>query len=196
LPDRQERHANAAVGIGIRLGEPLGERLHFRAALFEGDARFETSKGHEHACPAVAKAVAKIGIAGSGQFSEHGSWGPQIECQAGHGTAELLGRYADDGEGITVHVDGGAHDSGIGVEARLPQRVADDDDRVAAWSVIPFAAGEEAAERRLDAQHIEEFAGDQLGPDALGAHAFADVHRPGCVTVMPSRSLVRSRRSR
>src|ERR1039458_9522187 len=83
LPDRQERHANAAVGIGIRLGEPLGERLHFRAALFEGDARFETNKGHEHACHAVAKAVAKIEIAGSGQFSEHGSWGPQIECQAG-----------------------------------------------------------------------------------------------------------------
>jgi hypothetical protein len=58
----------------------------------------------------------------------HGDGRPEIEYQAGHGTAKFGGRNADDGEFVLVDAQGRSDDLRIGAEAAPPQAIADDDD--------------------------------------------------------------------
>jgi hypothetical protein len=64
-----------------------------------------------------------------------------------------------------------------------------------ARSIAVFGGKKDAAQLRLDAEDIEEVAGDQFAPHAFGVVflAYAEGHWP--VTAMPSSSLRRSRKS-
>src|SRR5580704_8301496 len=62
---------------------------------------------------------------------------------------------------------------------RTPIAVADDCDREAAGGVAVFGGKKHAANLRLDAQHGEEVAGDQLAPYALGMICDSDAEGHG-----------------
>ena len=87
---------------------------------------------------------------------------------------EMRRQHADDFERVAVERDRAADDRRIGAEAPPPQRIAEQDDAVAADGFLLGA--EIAAERRRHADHAEERRRDLERAHALGLAA----RRSGC----------------
>jgi hypothetical protein len=83
------------------------------------------------------------------------------------GRVEVLRRYAEDGEGMTVYQHRLAHHIMRCGEARPPVVVAQDRNRVGVLRRVVLR-GEQAANRGLQSQQLEVIAGDHLGVLVLG----------------------------
>ena len=81
------------------------------------------------------------------------------------GKEERPRHHADDFELPRAQRDGAAEDVRVAAERRLPERVAEDHDTVAA--LVGLFVPESAADQRLRAEHVEQIAGDRDRFDGL-----------------------------
>src|SRR5205085_1335132 len=96
---------------------------------------------------------------------------------------EMYGGHAHDSERGSVEIEGATQRARIGREPAAPERLADDDDGVAAGHAVVVRC-EKAPNRRLDAERLEVIpghdgavydfggrAGEADGDQALGNHS-------------------------
>ena len=107
---------------------------------------------------------------------------------------EALGCDPDHGEAVAVHQQLAADDAGLAREARAPERVAQHEHRVAPRCHV-VARGNQAAESRPHAEHLEVVPRHDQAARELGVTAAVEAHLDAAEAARPSKSRWWSRRS-
>jgi hypothetical protein len=139
---RDQAHTVAGVGVGVALGERSGDARHLFLGGGAADSRTQ---------PADRDILVAVAARGERQRR------PQIELAAvvpDDRVLEAGGQHADDRVRLAVEDDGPAEHVGVGLEASLPEGVADDGDPVDTFAL--FLCGEGPAEGRAHAQDLEQ----------------------------------------
>ena len=147
-PSKSLRSRCAARDLRGQDGQ-LGPRLAHR------DARFETANDGDRVAPAVG-------------FLAEGKGKIQIDVAAGsedRGEIERRRQHADHGDRLIVDNERAADKSGVGAEAPRPEAVAQQH----SLGPVPFAflGIEQAAELRLDPEHLKEIPGNRHAAEPL-----------------------------
>src|SRR5271165_6672967 len=87
---------------------------------------------------------------------------PKLRVEDEVDAAEVGRGDADDGVRMAGERDGLAQDTGIGIETRFPNAVAEDNDRR-----VLFVVAESAAQRGSELRNVEEIRGGGLAPETL-----------------------------
>ena len=150
----QRHHLRRLVGavVGILRGQPLRDRLHFRAGAIEGDAIFQPGDDAE-----------KVSAPGRIRRVD-GNRLPELRRSSR--VIEVARHHPKDGHRRAVDGDGPADDGRVAVEAALPERVTDHDDVVAPGPVL--SRREAASQGRTHAQQIEQIPRNGRALDPLG----------------------------
>ena len=160
--EREHAHAVVAVRVRIVTREPRGEHRHFRLRVLERRAGPQVADDRE-----VSQVAARRHL----RIERDG--GPDFGAL---GEGESRRHHADDDVRLAVDDDRTPHDRAVGIEAPLPQRVAQDHDVVPPERFI--VPNERAAEGRLRAQRFEEAARDLEAGNPLRLAAVDEVRIP------------------
>ncbi len=167
---RQDReHARAAVDV-----RPLGRELAVQARREDVQRPLRRLDAHPvaQAREHQKAAIAPVGRIRADQVARRRQREPQPRAQAAQRAAELGRRHTDHRQRLTLYDDRRTERIGAAAEVRPPQLVADHD-HVLRPPGIRFVRREEAADRRLHAQHAEVVGRDDL---AHAARAPAVAH--------------------
>src|SRR5262247_236703 len=141
--------------------------------LFQRPARFQTS---HHRQPPTGSGGETIVIASDERFGadrqRHIERPPDLQSE------EARGRDPDDFKRTVVQRDLAANDVRVSAVLALPEAMTDDHARRAA-SALVVRQGEDAAQRRPDAQHVEKISAHPEGPSGSYLAALREVE-PVC----------------
>ena len=163
LPEGPEAQAAATIGGGVVGCEARGDGGNFLLGLGAGDSGLEAHIGFSPARAAVFEFVS-AGFEGL----LHRGGNPELHGPADEGSVEAWWGDSDDGVRNVVEALHFSDDVRIGVEAAMPELVADDDDGMGVAAGI-VAGLEGAAESGANTNGVEIIGGDDAADGDFGA---------------------------
>ncbi len=152
---RLDRDASSLVGVRKLLRQSLSDARHLGARGLDRHAGFHAADTAEEVGASHRRAAIE------GNHPPHARAAEQLK---------VLWHDADDRERQAVEPDALADNGGVGVEARPPQRFADDDD---VQSRVVVRPQKRAAGDGFDPEDVEESGRDPLASDGFGRPVFA-----------------------
>src|SRR5580658_8408768 len=145
--------------IGITIGDALHDQVEFVLGLSGFNAGAKDAKNVDPRRAAIVDAIS------APHGAVHAQRHPEISSKSRLAAFESARRNTDNGIAVKIYLDGFAHDSAIGAEAVLPERIAQDCFR-SPFTFVKVRLTKSAAEDGMNTQHFKVICRSERAVDA------------------------------